>query len=178
MTIKKVALAVFVLALALVAKASAEENNLRLTTASGICDSDSPEGTLCVTRRQVQVENISGPCLEDDGYTLCLQGGRFRVRIGWVTPDGTRGWGHAVHLNNGSGTFWFFGPENSEMLVKVINACIPSLGNHWWVFWAATTNVQFELEVQDTTNTWLVAYLNDMNQAAMPVQDTKAFACP
>jgi hypothetical protein len=65
------------------------------------------------------------------------------------------------------------------MLVKVLNACIPALGNHYWVFFAATTNVQFTLTVTDTETGQMKMYSNPLNQAALPVQDTNAFAtCP
>ena len=39
-------------------------------------------------------------------------------------------------------TFWFFDPSNAEMLIKVLNACVPVLGNKYWVYYAATTNVE------------------------------------
>ena len=65
------------------------------------------------------------------------------------------------------------------MLVKVLNACIPALGNHYWVFFAATTNVQFTLTVTDTHSGQVKTYSNALNHAASPVQDTNAFAtCP
>ena len=36
------------------------------------------------------------------------------------------------------------------MLIKVLNACVPL--NHYWVFFAATTNVEFAVTVTDTQN--------------------------
>jgi hypothetical protein len=64
------------------------------------------------------------------------------------------------------------------MLVKVLNACSPPF-NRYWVFYAATTNVQFTLTVTDTQSNKVKVYFNPLNQAAAPLQDTDAFAtCP
>ena len=54
--------------------------------------------------------------------TLCLGGGRFKVEARWATVDGS-GTGNAVSLGDDSGRFWFFGAENPELVVKVIDAC-------------------------------------------------------
>jgi hypothetical protein len=78
-----------------------------------------------------------------------------------------------------SGLFYFFGPANIEMLIKVLNACVPELGNRFWVFYAATTNVELTLTVTDTQTGRVKVYFNPLNQTAVPVQDVNAFAtCP
>lgn len=119
--------------------------------------------------------------LDDDGATtactagdttLCLSGDRFRVDVVWRTTQGT-GAGHAVPLNDGSGTFWFFSADNTEMLVKVINAC--NGFNRYWVFFAATTNVDFTVTVTDTRTGLVKQYANPAGKAAEPVQDTITF---
>ena len=77
-----------------------------------------------------------------------------------------------------SGLFYFFDPTNIEMLIKVLNACVPPF-NHYWVFFAATTNVEFAVVVADTQTGKTVAYFNPLNRSAPPVQDVNAFAtCP
>jgi hypothetical protein len=79
--------------------------------------------------------------------------------------------------NPDSGLFYFFASSNIEMLIKVINGC--GLSNTYWVFFAATTNVQFTVTVVDVTTGKTKVYFNPLNQAAAPVQDTNAFAtCP
>ena len=77
-----------------------------------------------------------------------------------------------------SGLFYFFAPSNIEMLIKVLNACVPPF-NRYWVFFAATTNVEFGVVVTDTQNGKTRAYYNPLNRTAPPVQDVDAFAtCP
>jgi plastocyanin len=122
----------------------------------------------------------AGPCVAD-ANTLCLgSGGRFRVAVSWAAGDGTKGKGAAIPLaaNPDSGLFYFFGPGNIEMLIKVLNACAPPF-NAYWVFFAATTNVQFTVTVTDTVANKSKVYMNQLNHAADPVQDTSAFmTCP
>ncbi|HVT59691.1 MAG TPA: Calx-beta domain-containing protein [Thermoanaerobaculia bacterium] len=116
------------------------------------------------------------PCVAD-ANTLCLAG-RFKTSVAWKTASGS-GAGTTVPLasNPDSGLFYFFGPSNIEMLIKVINGC--SLSNTYWVFFAATTNVQFTVTVIDTMTGKTRVYFNPLNQSAAPVQDTSAFAtCP
>jgi hypothetical protein len=76
-----------------------------------------------------------------------------------------------------SGLFWFFSASNLEMLMKVLNGC--GLNNHYWVFFAAGTNVEFTVNVTDTLRGGTRTYFNPLNNPAPPVQDTSAFAtCP
>ena len=75
--------------------------------------------------------------------------------------------------------FWFFNENNIEMLIKIQNACVDPF-NRYWVFFAATTNVEFEVVVEDTAHPGVERrYTNPQGMAALPVQDTGAFAtCP
>jgi hypothetical protein len=112
--------------------------------------------------------------------TLCLNNSRFRVKVDWRTSDGATGAGNAVPIPSApdSGLFYFFGPTNIELLVKQLNACAAPF-NHYWTFYAATTNVEFALVVTDTQNGQTKGYFNPLNQSAAPVQDINAFAtCP
>ncbi|HEY8022291.1 MAG TPA: Calx-beta domain-containing protein [Thermoanaerobaculia bacterium] len=115
-----------------------------------------------------------------DATTLCLgDGGRFKVQVAFATASQT-GMGNAVVVPSApeSGLFYFFNSGNIEMLVKVLNACGPPF-NRYWVFFAATTNVQFTLTVTDTQSAKVKVYFNVLNQPAAPIQDTNAFAtCP
>ncbi|MEM7351337.1 MAG: fibronectin type III domain-containing protein [Acidobacteriota bacterium] len=108
--------------------------------------------------------------------TLCLNQGRFRVEVDWVTQTGTgRGTVDAFQSTD-SGLFWFFSPENLEMLVKVLDAC--ALNQRVWVFAAATTDVEYTLTVTDTVTGDQKQYFNTSGNAADAVTDTDAFrAC-
>jgi len=115
------------------------------------------------------------PCFAGPS-TLCLNDGRFEVELDWETAT-EGGVGRANRETDDSGTFWFFRPTNLEMLVKVLDGC--PVNGHFWVFFAATTNVGFELTVTDTRNGQTKTYANPLGNNAEPVLDTAAFAtCP
>lgn len=116
---------------------------------------------------------------------LCIddqpEDGRFRVEVDFVTLQGggASGQGRAIPLDSlgvsTGGVFWFFSPDNPELLVKVINGC--TVNDHHWVFYSAGTNVGILLTVTDTrTGRTFVATNPDRNPAP-PVQDTRAFPC-
>jgi len=128
---------------------------------------------------QVATDAPIVPCAPTS-TTLCLNHGRFQVETSWRTVEQS-GDATAVPLDFApdSGLFYFFGPTNIELLVKVLNACVPALGNKYWVFFAATTNVELTLTVIDTQTGKTRVYFNPLGKAALPVQDTNAFAtCP
>jgi hypothetical protein len=108
--------------------------------------------------------------------TLCLVNGRFKVEIAWETnTDSGVGQARTIPGVDFSGLFWFFNSDNLEMLVKVLDAC--ALNQKFWVFYAATTNVGFDMTVTDTTTGVEKIYRNNRGTAAPPVQDTEAFSC-
>ncbi len=123
-------------------------------------------------------------CLADAG-TLCIddQPGdrRFKIQVSYRTTQGggRSGAGTAIPLSSlgldRGGLFWFFNPENPEMLVKVIDAC--SLNGHFWVFYAAGTNVGLTTTVTDTRTGQSKTYTNPDLTPAAPVQDTNALPC-
>lgn len=79
---------------------------------------------------------------------LFLRDLRFKVEVVWDDPRVGTGQGRAVPLTDESGGFWFFGEENLEVTVKVLNG--RAVNDHFWVFIASMTDVGFTLEV-----TWL-----------------------
>ena len=109
-----------------------------------------------------------------EGDALLLDDGRFRVIAAWETPQGETGMGTPVALTEDSGVFWFFGPKNIELMVKVLDAC-DLASHHYWVFAAGMTNVGVTLTVTDTvageTRTWT----NPVGTSYLPVQETRAF---
>ena len=124
----------------------------------------------------VNVAGSTAPC-GADSTTLCLVGGRFKVEVAWRTAGQTGVGGVAGCGTADSGPLWFFSPSNWEMLVKIINGC--GLNDRYWVFMAATTNVEFTLRVTDTETGVVQQYFNPLNRLAPPLADTSAFAtCP
>ncbi|HKS21590.1 MAG TPA: LamG domain-containing protein [Thermoanaerobaculia bacterium] len=117
-------------------------------------------------------------CGSTNSTQLCLTPNRFSVTSKWQLPDGTRGVGTVVPGSNStSGLFWFFGSDNWELLVKVLDGC--PVNNNKWVFSAATTNVHYQLAVTDVKSGQTKRYFNYFGQSAPAVTDTEAFAtCP
>jgi hypothetical protein len=108
---------------------------------------------------------------------LCLLDDRFRVEVDWETPQAA-GRGRTVPAAaEGSGLFWFFGPESWELMVKVLDGC--AVNGHFWVFSAATTDVRFRLRVTDSRTGRVAVYENPAGSVARAVTDTEALpSCP
>ena len=119
----------------------------------------------------------TGVCVPSD-TNLCLLNGRFRVEVQWRNFEDVTGPGTVVLSSSDSGLFWFFDEDNWEMLVKMVDAC-GSEFNSFWVFAAATTNVEYTLTVTDTQTGDVKPYFNPLGRAAPAITDTAAFAtCP
>ncbi len=123
------------------------------------------------------VVNPHSGCVESPTAN-CLQNNRFKARVHWRTDFGTRGAGPVVPVSsNDSGLFYFFNANNWEMLLKVLNGC--PINDRYWVFAAATTNVEFTITVTDTQTQSAKSYFKPRGQAAPAITDTEAFAtCP
>jgi len=104
---------------------------------------------------------------------LCLGGGRFQAEVTWKDFQGNTGKGSLVPgASDASGLFWFFAPDNWELLVKVIDGC--ALNGHHWVFAAATTNVEYTLKVTDTRTGEVATWTNPLGRSSPAVTDTDA----
>lgn len=111
---------------------------------------------------------------------LCLQDDRFKTRVHWRTNFGTRGSGPVVQgvSSDDSGLFYFFNPNNWEMLIKVLDSC-SAPAPRFWVFAAATTNVEYTITVVDTQEQVVQTYFKPQGPPAPAITDTSAFAtCP
>ena len=112
--------------------------------------------------------------------TQCLNDGRFKVEVDWRSFTAS-GLGNTVATNTDTtGLFYFVDPENWELLVNVLDGCkTMSLFNNYWVFYANTTDVEFNLTVTDTQTNDIWSASNPLGQAAEAITDTSAFAtCP
>ena len=134
--------------------------------------------------QDLEVESAAGTldteavaaCAEN-GQTLCLNNGRFRVQSTWRKSDGRTGAGNAVRLTGDTGYFWFFSSANVEMVVKVLNAC--GFNNNYWTFAGGLTNVQVTTTVTDTLRGNVKTYTNPLGRPFQPIQDTSSFpTCP
>ncbi len=103
---------------------------------------------------------------------LCLNGGRFAVTAAWKDFQGNTGTGTAVSSTGDTGYFWFFAPENVEVVLKVLDG--RGLNGKFWVFYGALSNVEYTLTVTDTQTGAVKTYKNASGQFAS-VGDTGAF---
>jgi len=115
----------------------------------------------------------SGSCVPD-AATHCLTGGRFRLRAHWRDFAGGEGEGQALPFGDDSGLFWFFLPDNVELVVKVVDGC--SFNNRFWVYASGLTNVAVELDVEDTESGLVWHRETGLGEAFPPYFDSGAFA--
>lgn len=106
---------------------------------------------------------------------------RFAINVNYETTlgGGFIGAGKAQPLSSlgvtRGGLFWFFGQDNPEILVKVLNGC--GINNRFWVYLSAITSVGFNLTVTDTLRGSTKSYQNPDLQLARSVNDTAALSC-
>lgn len=114
---------------------------------------------------------------EVEPHQLCI-GDRFRASVEFQVDELT-GLGSPVPLDrvglSSGGMFWFFSPDNPEILLKVLDGC--ALNGHFWIFYSAGTDVAFELEVTDRTTDLSWTSNNPGGTLAPPVRDLTAFPC-
>ncbi|MEM8959876.1 MAG: hypothetical protein AAGD38_00220 [Acidobacteriota bacterium] len=123
--------------------------------------------------------NTGATSCQPSSTVLCLNGGRFQAEVSW--RDFTNNTGDATARDladvDDSGLFWFFDPNNIEMLIKVLDGC--AINGHYWVFAAATTNVEYTIRVTDTSIGTVRTYTNTLGNASPAFTENMAFAtCP
>ena len=99
------------------------------------------------------------PLCDTDPGLLCLLGGRFEAWVEWKDQHNDReGLGVREKLTDRSGTFWFFHPDNVELIVKMLDG--RPVNGDFWVFVGAMTDVEFFLTVRDRETGFLRTYHN------------------
>jgi hypothetical protein len=88
--------------------------------------------------------------------TLCLLNGRFAATVTWQNQfNGVIGVGTAGPLSSETGTFYFTDPTDKELLVKILD-----FGNRIGVFYGTLSNLQYTLQVTDTSTGGTKTYFN------------------
>ncbi|MDQ6894239.1 MAG: PKD domain-containing protein, partial [Acidobacteriota bacterium] len=106
-----------------------------------------------------------------DAKTLCLNSGRFKVRVDWRS-DSSSGFGTAVAVTPDTGEFWFLTANNIELVIKVVDGS--TFNGHFWVFYGALSNLEYTITVTDTTTGAVKTYHNPLGTTAS-VADVNAF---
>ncbi len=129
----------------------------------------------CCDRFIYQFNNVTFNKLpEEPQAQLVLNDDRFAVEVNWATAEKAGG-GGAVELTGDSGYFWFFDPDNVELVVKVLDACQEPY-RRFWFFAAGLTNVEVTLRVTDLETGVEKTYFNPLGSDFPPILDTNAFA--
>ena len=113
------------------------------------------------TSNQVGITTFAeDPACVVTGDHLCLLDGRFEVSVDTRNQhnDGAEGTAVAVPSTNESGLFWFFGPENIELIVKALDG--RTFNDHFWLFYGALSDVEYRIQVRDTVTGAVRVYHN------------------
>ena len=114
----------------------------------------------------------SSTCVPDPA-ALCLEDGRFQVRVDWQSsPLGPSSSAAAELLTGDTGYFWFFDDANVEVVVKVLDGT--AINGHYWVFFGTLSNVRFEVSVTDVQTGRTKTYVNPEGYM-FSIADTLAF---
>jgi hypothetical protein len=100
------------------------------------------------------------------GTALCL-GARFRVQV-----SGPGVTGFAIPNTADTGDFWFYSPNNIEVVVKVLDG--RAFNNRFWVFIGSLSNVGYTVTVTDTATGAVRTYTNSPGTIGS-IADTSAF---
>jgi hypothetical protein len=127
-----------------------------------------------------QVDLIAGQHLAAASFevipaTTRLQDGRFEVAATWRTALGEAGPARLVQPpSRDSALFYFFSPDNWELMVKVLDGC--AINGNYWVFSAASTDVAFAVTVRQEGGE-IFEVRNLLGQPAAAINSINAFPC-
>ena len=126
-------------------------------------------------RSSKYVEDVDYPC-EETASSDCMGKGRFRVRASYRFPDTGLNEPALIresYAGDNAGVFYFFEPDNPELLIKVLDGC--GVNGHHWVFGSAATDLEYEVSVEDASDGTVLRYVRDGSDPL--ISDTRAFRC-
>ncbi|HVT15321.1 MAG TPA: NBR1-Ig-like domain-containing protein [Thermoanaerobaculia bacterium] len=108
---------------------------------------------------QLTQEVTVNPAPSAKERTLALLGGRFAVTVSWHDgQSGNAGFGRAVPGTDETGTFWFFSAQNTELVVKILDARV--VNNRFWLFYGALSDVEYWVTATDLVRGTVARYYN------------------
>lgn len=148
----------FLILLLLVAPAQAQDVPEPLGAAAQVVVASAEEDEACT----------------DSTTVMCLLGGRYAVTIDYSTKNGDGGSAKVARPRTAdSGLFYFFSPNNWEVLIKVLDGC--PINEHHWVYAASATDVGLRFVIRDTVTDMEKVYTKDPGEAARAITDAGAF---
>lgn len=137
-----------------------------------------PDGVAALWSESRTVDQGDPPAREGGVFGRLLPApldlaGRFRVEVTWRDGrSGDRGAGFPGPRTRDTGSFWFFQPDNLELVVKALDG--GSVNGHVWIFAASLTDLAFRLQVTDLLSGTTRAWENPAGELAS-FADTEAF---
>jgi hypothetical protein len=123
--------------------------------------------------RTFEYERDDDPVCVPSASKLCLNDNRFELFAEYRVPSqGLSGFGVGGPIVRDTGYFWFFSPNNVEVVNKVLDG--RAFNNSYWVFYGALSDVWYSLSVRDLWSGRLRRYENPQGTLAS-VGDTSAF---
>ncbi|HSG40107.1 MAG TPA: hypothetical protein VLE27_10760, partial [Thermoanaerobaculia bacterium] len=132
-----------------------------LSAKAGLLEAPPGDYVLSVDRANVASARALGSCTA--GPFLCLNGNRFRAEVTWKN-GAVAAPAQAVSVSGDTGYFWFVGPENVELMVKVLDG--RGINNHFWVYYGGLTNLHYTLAITDTATGVTRTYSNPAGRFA------------
>ena len=97
---------------------------------------------------QARSANTTGGTCVSGPTTLCLGNDRFQIGVEWTDFSGNRGAGQSAEMTRDTGSFWFFEPDNTELVIKVLDG--RAINDRFWVYYGALSDVEYTITVTDT----------------------------
>jgi hypothetical protein len=122
-------------------------------------------------------QRLGDPRCAAGSAALCLgPGGQFEIRVDWRNPNtGETGTGKALPLTGDTGALWFFGSDNLELMVKVLDG--RGVNGRFWLFYGALSDVEYTVTATNTATGEVQTYRNPAGQSASRA-DVQAFTDP
>lgn len=158
--------------------------SLGAATATVTIHEDAPGCNTTAVLPSSQTEGIDGafgstaPC--DETRAVCLNGGRFEATVQW-RPSASRVDRGSKRIASSeapdTGLFASSPEEEPQILLHVLDRC--AVNGHYWLDFAAVTDLEFTVKVRDTLTGRTRIYHNPAGTLPAPVRDAEAFAtCP
>lgn len=119
------------------------------------------------------VSAASAGCSQSD-TALCLRDGRYEARADWRVGEES-GAARGAARTADTGMFWFFGPDNVEIVLKVLDGC--AINGHRWLLMGGLTDVAVDVFVTDGETGQAKTYGSPGGAPFPTTFDLTAFSC-
>ena len=140
-----------------------------ITHSGGSTDSITYNNSWTLDQKVTVTGGTGGPTCTS---ALLLNNSRFQITAKWKDFQNNTGCGTAVPISADTGYFWFFNSANVELVIKALDG--RGVNNHFWIFYGALSNVEYDITVKDTVTGATKTYHNNSGSFGS-VGDTAAF---